>query len=469
MLTGKRNIDQLFQSKLRDYEKAPPGFLWNNIERSLNTSKRTRRIAMMKGFGIAASILLAFLAGWWLTNSKGPIETNVNLLAKTVIQQPDTSGSIDIKQQITHPVLANASSEELSIQFLSRQKEVKNNKYKPSISSIASFASNTSFLNKNGEISHINTKELELFDTEKEFMSHFQNNLQVFKKLTDWFVSINNRFNNSDVIQRNKPDYRLNEQFNAINHPEIVPVSKNEPFKKTGKWSLSAEISPVYTVQTQIGGLSSSQKTSAENSISGGMMAGYKIGKHISIKSGIIFSQFKQLTKNVDFISVAPTSQYIFKTSQATTPSGKVNLNKASVLKIGMLMNSNNLPLSGLQSDLKQEFGYIEIPVLAVYKIIDRKFNVGVTGGISTNILTGNKAILYENGQSVNGGETANLRDVIYSGAVGLELGYDLGNRITFTVEPRIKHFLNSLSSNKTVDFKPNQLGIVTGVTYSFN
>ena len=300
-------------------------------------------------------------------------------------------------------------------------------------------------------------------------MSHFQNNLQVFKKLTDWFASINNRFNNSVVIQKNQPDYRLNEQFSAMNHPEIVLASKNEPFRKTGKWSVGAEVSPVYAMQTQFGGIRSAQKTSAENSISGGMMAGYKIGKHITIKSGIIFSQFKQLTKNVDFILAAPASQYIFKTSQATTPSGKVNLNKVTVLKMGMLLNSNNLPLSGFQSDLKQEFGYIEIPVVAVYKIIDRKFNIGVTGGISTNILTGNNATLFENGQRVNGGETANLRDVIYSGAVGLELGYDLGNRITFTVEPRIKHFLNSLSSNRAIDFKPSQLGIVTGVTYSFD
>jgi hypothetical protein len=92
-----------------------------------------------------------------------------------------------------------------------------------------------------------------------------------------------------------------------------------------------------------------------------------------------------------------------------------------------------------------------------------------VTGGLSTNILTGNKAGLYENGQMVNQGQTGSLRDLTFSGAVGLELGYDLGNKVTLTIEPRVKHFINSLSSNQSIDFKPYQIDIMTGVTYSFN
>ena len=96
-------------------------------------------------------------------------------------------------------------------------------------------------------------------------------------------------------------------------------------------------------------------------------------------------------------------------------------------------------------------------------------FNLGLSGGISTNILTGNKAGLYRNGERINQGQTTYLRDITYSGAVGMEFGYDLGNRVTITVEPRIKRFINSLSSNESIDFKPNHFEIVTGVTYSFN
>ena len=110
-----------------------------------------------------------------------------------------------------------------------------------------------------------------------------------------------------------------------------------------------------------------------------------------------------------------------------------------------------------------------QIPVQATYKLIDRKIAVGLTGGISTNILVGNKAILSENGEQISTGETANMRNVVYSGSVGFEVGYEITNRITLTVEPRLKHFINSISSNKSVNYKPSQMAIVTGLTYSFN
>ena len=120
-------------------------------------------------------------------------------------------------------------------------------------------------------------------------------------------------------------------------------------------------------------------------------------------------------------------------------------------------------------SQLKQELQYIEVPVQATYKLIDRKVSIGLNGGISTNILVGNKALLNENGNQVGEGETSGMRNVVYSGSVGLEMGYELTNRITLTVEPRFKYFLNSLSGNKSVHYKPSQMEIVTGLAYSFN
>jgi hypothetical protein len=228
-------------------------------------------------------------------------------------------------------------------------------------------------------------------------------------------------------------------------------------------------LSPVSITQRQGGSSISGQQTSYENSVSGSMLAGYKIGKKIVVKSGIILSQLKQVTKNTDYSSVYSSSQLAFSTAHLTTPSGSVNLERTSALKSNTLLSADILPLAGSEQDLKQEFSYIEIPVQVVYKLIDHKFNLGITGGISTNILAGNRAGLYENGQKINQGQTSNLRGITYSGVLGVELGYDLGNNITLTVEPCIKRFLNSLSSNKAIDFKPYRVDIMTGITYSFN
>jgi hypothetical protein len=157
----------------------------------------------------------------------------------------------------------------------------------------------------------------------------------------------------------------------------------------------------------------------------------------------------------------------------ASTPAGQVNLKKTGNTQMDAVISSSyqlsNSASYSSAGELKQDIGFIEIPVQATYKLIDKKIAVGLTGGISTNILVGNKASLSENGATTGTGETANMRNVVYSGAVGLEVGYVITNRITLTVEPRFKHFINSLSSNKSVNYKPSQLGIVTGLTYSFN
>ena len=120
-------------------------------------------------------------------------------------------------------------------------------------------------------------------------------------------------------------------------------------------------------------------------------------------------------------------------------------------------------------SDVSQDFKYLEVPIQATYKLIDQKqLSVGLTGGISTNFLIGNLASITQNGIKLSQGNTDNLRNVLYSGSAGIELGYDLGKNLVLTVEPRIKQYLHSVSSNDLITYRPMQLGIFTGITYSF-
>ena len=73
------------------------------------------------------------------------------------------------------------------------------------------------------------------------------------------------------------------------------------------------------------------------------------------------------------------------------------------------------------------------------------------------------------NGNQITAGETTGLRNIVYSGVIGLELGYEITNRITLTIEPRLNRYINSLNSSKSVNYKPYQIGVATGLTYSFN
>jgi hypothetical protein len=254
--------------------------------------------------------------------------------------------------------------------------------------------------------------------------------------------------------------------------------------KNSGRWSLKAELAPVFNGQVKNGGQASyylsdlsknysPQKTTTENTISAGLMAGYKVAKRLTFKSGVIYNNIRQSTSNVDLIGINSQFTIPGNVLVAATPAGQVTLHNAGSNRVAadfssIAQTSNTAILTGA-TVLKQNIDFVEVPILATYKLIDSKLNVGITGGINTGFLVGNKVILSGNGDRIASGETSNLRNMVYSGAVGLELGYEITNRITLTVEPRVKRYLNSLSSSKSVNYKPYQMEIATGLTYCFN
>jgi hypothetical protein len=403
MLTDKKNIDQLFRTKLRDYEAIPPPSAWNVIESELKVNQKARKIKFLKAAGIAAAVVSAFLAGWWLTNPTNLNEISENVTTVKVAPKTEVNGPVNPKESLSRSTLYSAPATGASDQLITGFTNSTRRQYKPAITSMASFAPSTSLLNKNPELSPTETKEPALIDVEKEFLSHFQNNKKLIKQFSDWVTSFNSKGNPSDTIRTKTPAIQSMRQSGTDKIPVFAADSRKETINdKRGSWMLSAELSPVSFTQRQGGSSISGQQTSFENSVSGSMLAGYKIGKKIVVKSGIILSQLKQVTNISDYPAAYSSDITPFKTASVATTSGKVNMNTAVVPKSDVLFSNTILPSPGIQAEIKQEFRYIEIPVQVGYKIIDHKFNLGVTGGVSTNILAGNRAGLYETGQRIN-------------------------------------------------------------------
>lgn len=477
MLNENKNIDQLFREKLGEFEKTPPMYLWTNIQGKLNAHRNERRIAMLKTVGVAAAIVLAFLAGWWITN---PINKDVSRQDIVADQRGINSNVNPSNKNIASPeILSVISNGEPSGNSAIHPKENRSSASK--LSSLASFAANTSFIGNNSNATVQKSGVFELFNSEKEFLDEIHQNSSIVKKLADWIAAVRN-----DSIFPTKPNTKsvVIRPYSYTASDNSVALAMNRPVRNNGRWSIKAEFAPVFNNQAQNNGQGNSlvynntqnykpQETTSENTFTGGMVAGYKVGKRLIVKSGFVYNNIRQTTRNVDFMGVNPNYNITGNSTLASTPAGQVNLNKMVNTRSAAVLNSDYqlsyLSKSSVNNVLKQDIGFIEIPVQATYKLIDKKIEVGLTGGISTNILVGNKAILSENGEKISTGETSNMRNIVYSGAVGLEVGYEITNRITLTVEPRLKHFINSISTNKSVNYKPTQVAIVTGLTYSFN
>jgi len=478
MLNENKDIDQLFREKLGDFEKTPPNFLWTNIQAGLDEKQNGFRFTMVKTVGIAAAILLAFLAGWWLTmpSDKGTIPQNniaiqnkINPGTDTLVNKTtETVEMLSVNANPTAPVNSKKSQKVAEIPS-------------SNLSALATFAANTTFINKMNDKAEPKTNELELFNSGKEFLNKLQSRFKLSKKLTDWITAskIDSTMKDTLILKT----LNINHINNSSADGATSIVYNNSVKSTSGRWSLKAEIAPVFNCQPQNNSQGSSlfsdsqnflsQKTTANITLSIGMLAGYKVGKHLVVKSGLVYNKIRQSTNNVTLMGVNSTSKILGYAMSATTPSGQVTLTRNGNSGISADLSFRNL--SGTTTsyssngELNQNIEFIEIPLQATYKLISKKVNVGLTGGISTNILIGNNANLSENGTGIGSGETTSMRNVIYSGAVGVEVGYEITNRIVFTVEPRLKQYINSLSSNKSVNFKPSQMQVVTGLSYSFN
>jgi hypothetical protein len=468
MLKEKKNIDQLFHDKLGSYEKTPPRYLWENIQDNLDDRKKSMKFTMLKKAGIAALIVLSFLAGWMMTRLSDLPQRN-----KYAIENSKPSGG-------------NKEKTEESATNLVPDSETPVNQTASSSSALkllGAFAPSTAIVNKDLKGESPDQKEMVLFETEEEFLNSLKINTEIINKFGNWIKSLETGSIDTVkpmVIISPEDTNNSKQQFTLNGDRERDALSVMNTNKKS-KWSLKAEISPLFTnAESSSNSISSRYQwdTKSENTLTGGMIASYKISDRVSFKSGISYSKLKQTTQNTSTSFASADDTYsnadILHSSASrevmnNTPLGRVQTNCGSAQLPMENLSGIISPKTITDINITQDIGYMEIPVAATYKLIDRKIDVGLSAGLSTNLLVGNSASINQNGNQIASGETAGLRDVVYSGTAGVEIGYEISDRITLTIEPRLKKFINSISDKQSINFKPYQIGVYTGLSYKFN
>jgi len=116
---------------------------------------------------------------------------------------------------------------------------------------------------------------------------------------------------------------------------------------------------------------------------------------------------------------------------------------------------------------LVQSVGYIEIPIEATYKVIDKKVDLSVIGGVSTLFLNDNSIALEANGTTTPVGDSNSLNDVSFTTNVGLAVDYDITKHLKVSVAPTLKYQLNAYKDAAS-DFRPYYVGLYSGISYRF-
>ena len=117
---------------------------------------------------------------------------------------------------------------------------------------------------------------------------------------------------------------------------------------------------------------------------------------------------------------------------------------------------------------LIERLDYLEIPLILRYRLIDRKLNVYILGGMSTNVLINNDVYIDNGSELVRGGNILMTRPVNYSSTLGMGLGYQISRKLTFALEPSFKYYLQSYTTTNTIISNPYSWGVFTGLAYRF-
>lgn len=524
---GKKNLDKLFQKRLKDFSDIPEENVWQFIEASLNEKKKKRRIIPLwwKLGGVAALLAIAlYVINPFEDNQRiAPLVTDIEKAneikleesqQETTLENPvvDKNAAIvetDNGREDDFQAQDNATTSKQDVEKNTQNTSEENKKealFKlpkkgdTNANQVTTVQSSKNTLNVKSTDGEDNNKTVAvLAESEAHTVAIINNTEQdIIKKSTEQTVkkskenaiaSTSITPEKEDVAQVDaetaetlEDDVKKKSIFDEIAAQEEEDlVAENN---KGNKWSAGPSIAPVY--YNGIGSGSPVDPVFANNSKSGdvnfsyGLSVAYKVNKKLSIRSGIhkvdygydtndvVFSSSLQASRTgkIGNIDYSGSSKNLVVTSNATN----TNSNLSSINDALSLENaaSDVSAESAIQNGvLAQQIGYLEVPVELNYALVDKRFGVNLIGGISSLFLIDNSITVSAGDLTTEVGEANNVNTVNFSTNVGLGVNYKVTPKIQFNIEPIFKYQLNTFSGTNG-SFRPFSVGVYSGLNFKF-
>lgn len=430
----EKNIDRVFQEKLKDLEINPKVNVWIGIEKKLKKKKKNHVFHLGWFLGkIAALLILSLVLYPSKKSTKDVNNTDVNIIVESSDSNTDKKKTKmlvvqeETKKKKTLEVKPNKN------EILTAKHVVKTSKVKlqeKNIDNKATRIIKENLLASNNIIKENSTEKLE-------------NSLLFIKKKNDTIY----------LVEKLKKDF-----LEVVNGEE--DINENE---KRKVWSVSSSLAVLnsnsFSKSSPIDA-SLSNSTIGVTSYSYGIEIAYQLNKKWTLQSGVHLLEIGYSNKNVAVNPVKSSSANIaFSTGESYT------LNDISTT--GFNLNSISISSGSLDGELNQSYGYIEVPIEIKYSVIEgKKLKAQLVAGFSSLFLNKNKVDLKTTTFSTSG-EANNLNNINFSGNIGVDLSYKLSKKWSLNINPMLKTQINTFKNNSN-SFKPYFLGVYTGINYQF-
>jgi len=400
-----KNIDRIFQEKLKDLEVSPPNQSWNSIQKKLAPVSQKKRFPLwLKFSSVAALLLLFFSLGtiYFIPN---------NNFSNNSLKESNPENTVTDKRDKIDSKTSNTNITPKKTIAQPKINELINTESSTKITAINSIDENSN--NKN-----TNLKE---------------NNAIL-----------------TDALSLPLPD----NNETTIVKPSLI---------SSGRITVATIFAPIYISSFGDGsGIDSQFKNnpaSGNSSYSYGVKFAYKLNNKFSIQSGVNLINLGYTTND---IYVTPGVSVVEYSNISTNP---ISLGKPEKFATSKLRELNAIDPN--KGSLNQVFGYVEIPVELKYSVTDGKLGVNLVGGFSTLLLNKDEVFVETNSINQSLGSSNNLRTINFSGNLGLDVDYSIRENLYINISPMFKMQTNTFSKNSG-SIQPYYLGIYTGLNYKF-
>jgi hypothetical protein len=267
----------------------------------------------------------------------------------------------------------------------------------------------------------------------------------------------------------------------------LMEMQKEDKDHQT-KWSVGGQAGPQYsyrdvtvnTINYPLDDYDSYEKGML--AYAGGFNIEVEPVKRIAVQTGLYYSKigntFSSVQINNDYTDIS--TAYFQAVPDATDSPDRTPGETQYVNSTGNIGSDKNLPPpAAVSEDIEwiegttsgeQYFEFVELPLIIKYRLIDKKLDVNISGGLWANVLVGNKYIATDKNAPNEEYEdqASNINTFSYSGSLGLDMGYPLTTHLVFSLEPFFKYYLTPLNSNPETEVYPYTLGILSGVKFYF-
>ena len=430
------NLDHLFKKALQDKSCEPPPYIWGNIERQLNKNKH--KVALWWWRTAAAAAVVAAFIGIWLFYSVESPEIEVAGITGTEILKTKDSTNLP-------DTFSDSIQEEKTVQYVTKE----------TVTEVPVL------------IAQNKRTELEPIQMHRAGEAGF-----IEQTAPDYAISTR-KLQRNFIPLTSKEAYQNQKEYQKLLN---TPTSLTTDEKRKIKVMVSGHFVPAYSSGSYSSSLKNSRGVSYSSNqmaglmnVGGGLKLSVSANKRFSVQTGLFYSRMGQKTSGAGSgvrAMMLPSLQHSDR--MIATPLGNIKTRTQGVAyrsPEAILLSSLN---SSSSETIEQTFGTLEIPLHVRYLLNNNKVLFAVSGGVSGNFIVNNKVFLRNGRDKEYIGSTEDIRNFNISTDIGLGMEYPVTSNIRIMIEPGFKYFLQSLSRNDDIDFKPYLFTFSTGIGIRF-